>query len=484
ADPLGEGRADVAEMTAFDRDGFDTRRSTLAREYHNLLAESGVEVSNFLKHLAGVQEAPASHVGEGPRRGPECSGCRAGVILRRPETAGQISQKQSHEERVMSERLNVSIVISSYNYARFLGEAIDSALRQTWPHVEVIVVDDGSTDDSPGVIAKYRNRIIPVVKKNGGMASTQNAGFAASRGDIVVFLDADDALLPTAIEQAVECFTDPSVVRVQWNMWEIDAHGRRTGGQVPGRSLKRGNLRDLLVSEGPDACVGPPTSGNAWSRLFLNQVLPIPEAMFRQHSDTFLMTLAPLYGTIEAVAEPLGLYRVHGGNDYACKPVDEKNRRNLEMYDLRCQLLGRHLRQMGIEADSQVWKQGTGYQWMSRCHAASEALKQLVPEGASYILVDDQNWSDRAGRGEVIGGRSAIPFLERDGQYWGQPADDAIAVRELERLRGSGAACIAFAWPCFWWLEHYRGLQQHLREHYPCVLSDNDLIVFELGSQR
>lgn len=383
-----------------------------------------------------------------------------------------------------SRSCRVSIVISSYNYARFLKEAIESALRQTCPQTEVIVVDDGSTDDSRKLIAGYGDRIIPVLKENGGMASTQNAGFRASRGEVVVFLDADDVLLPNAIEFALKPFADPSVVRVQWNMWEVDGQGCRTGEQVPGRKLKRGDLRDSLLREGPDACIGPPTSGNAWSRSFLDKVLPIPEAIFRQHSDTYLMTLAPLHGTIEAVGEPLGLYRVHGANDYACKPVDEKNRRNLEMYERRCQLLADHLQRLGIEANPQAWKLGAGYQWMSRRHTATEALKRLVPEGGSYILVDDQQWSDRAGRGDVIGRRRTIPFLERGGQYCGPPADDIVAVRELERLRSSGATCIAFAWPCFWWLEHYCGLHRHLREHFPCVLDDDDLVVFNLRSER
>ncbi len=377
-----------------------------------------------------------------------------------------------------------SIVISSYNYARFLGAAIDSALAQTWRQTEVIVVDDGSTDGSRELIATYAGRVIPVLKSNGGMASTQNAGFAAARGEVTVFLDADDALLPTAVEEAVQRCSDPGVVRVQWNMWEIDAGGARTGRQVPGRTLKRGDLRTRLIEEGPDACVGPPTSGNAWPRHFLSQVLPIPESLFRQHSDTYLMMLAPLYGTIEALAVPQGLYRVHGDNDYACQPVDEKNRRNLQMYDLRCQLLAEHLRQRGIAADPAVWKQGAGYQWMSRRQAAGEVLQRLVPAGASYILVDDQNWSDPGGRGKVLAGRTTIPFLERGGRYWGQPPNDAVAVDELERLRRSGAACIAFAWPCFWWLEHYRGFDRHLQEHFPCVQRDENLIVFDLSGQR
>jgi hypothetical protein len=377
-----------------------------------------------------------------------------------------------------------SVVISSYNYARFLGAAIDSALGQTWPPTEVIVVDDGSTDASRAVIASYGSRVRPVLKTNGGMASTQNAGFAAARGDVILFLDADDALLPTAVEESVRRFADPAVVRVQWNMWEIDAAGQRTGRQVPGRELPRGDWRGRLIAEGPDACVGPPTSGNAWSRPFLDRVLPIPEDLFRQHSDTYLMTLAPLVGTLEAADEPLGLYRVHGSNDYACKPVDEKNERNLEMFALRSRLLERELRLRGIDADPQVWQQTAGYQWMRRRHAASEALRRLVPGGASYILVDDQQWADPGERGAVLGGRTTLPFMERGGKYWGQPSDDAVAIGELERQRQSGATCIAFAWPCFWWLEHYRGLHDHLRTYFPCVLSDENLVVFQLSGKR
>ena len=76
-----------------------------------------------------------------------------------------------------------SIIINNYNYGRYLPKAIDSALAQSYPHTEILVVDDGSSDDSRTVIASYGDRIIPVLKQNGGQASALNAGFAASRGD-------------------------------------------------------------------------------------------------------------------------------------------------------------------------------------------------------------------------------------------------------------------------------------------------------------
>jgi hypothetical protein len=154
------------------------------------------------------------------------------------------------------------------------------------------------------------------------------------------------------------------------------------------------------------------------------------------------------------------------------------------MYALRCQLLAEHLKARGILADPDAWQQSAGYRWMRRRHAAGQAIKQIVPEGGSFILVDDQNWSDPAGHGEVLSRRRTIPFLEKSGRYWGQPPDDATAVAEVDRLRRAGAQCIAFAWPCFWWLEHYRGLERHLREHYQCLLQDENLVVFDLKCQR
>ncbi len=72
----------------------------------------------------------------------------------------------------------VSILINNYNYGRFLSKAIDSALNQEYQNIEVIVVDDGSTDDSRKIIESYGERIKPVLKENGGQASAFNAGFS------------------------------------------------------------------------------------------------------------------------------------------------------------------------------------------------------------------------------------------------------------------------------------------------------------------
>ena len=116
----------------------------------------------------------------------------------------------------------------------------------------------------------------------------------------------------------------------------------------------------------------------------------------------------------------------------------------------------------------------------------SAAVCSLIPPGHTFVLVDDAylgTLEQRFGV-EVAPGRRAIPFLERDGQYWGAPADSETARTELDRLRRAGATFVVFAWTALWWLSHYADFARHLRTHFPCVHDDDRLVVFDLQAQR
>jgi SAM-dependent methyltransferase len=117
-------------------------------------------------------------------------------------------------------------------------------------------------------------------------------------------------------------------------------------------------------------------------------------------------------------------------------------------------------------------------QWAERLQRATGEILDLVPIGEAFILVNDDQWGNEA----EFTGRRVLPFLERDGSYWGPPDNDRTAIAELERLRQAGASHIVFAWPSFWWLDYYAGLRTHLQTNYPCLLANERLVAFSLKS--
>ncbi len=115
------------------------------------------------------------------------------------------------------------------------------------------------------------------------------------------------------------------------------------------------------------------------------------------------------------------------------------------------------------------------------CRAQAQVhavLAQLIPSEASYLLVDDDQFRHQ------LNAPNAIPFLQKDGAYWGPPADDAQAIWELERLRKAQSSFIVFALPAFWWIDHYSGFLAHLRTNFRCVWDDENLLVFDLRTPK
>jgi glycosyltransferase involved in cell wall biosynthesis len=123
----------------------------------------------------------------------------------------------------------VSVVIPTYNNARFLPEALDSLLAQTCRDFELIVVDDGSTDDTEEVLKPYRNLVRYVRKDNGGPASARNLGIRQARGQLIAFQDADDIWLPDKLQRQVDYLRDhPNIGVVFSDVTFFGAEGRET----------------------------------------------------------------------------------------------------------------------------------------------------------------------------------------------------------------------------------------------------------------
>ncbi|NEP36543.1 MAG: glycosyltransferase [Moorea sp. SIO3B2] len=115
-------------------------------------------------------------------------------------------------------------------------------------------------------------------------------------------------------------------------------------------------------------------------------------------------------------------------------------------------------------------------EYRTKVDLTAKDIASLIPPGEALILVHDQQLN----LGDVAKGRRVIPFLEKDGQYWGTPPDDSMAISELERMKGGEGNVIVFAWPSFWWLEYYTGFSHHLRSNYHCLLQNERLVIFDL----
>jgi hypothetical protein len=128
------------------------------------------------------------------------------------------------------------------------------------------------------------------------------------------------------------------------------------------------------------------------------------------------------------------------------------------------------------QTEGRLWSKEEALRWMQRLSLAAEDISSLIPPGTEFILVDQEQVKDY-----LPATCRAIPFIEKDGVYWGPPADDATAIRELNRLQQSGAQFVVFAWTAFWWLDYYAGFFDYLRSNYRCLIENDNIVAFDLG---
>ncbi|MDF0578885.1 glycosyltransferase family 2 protein [Bradyrhizobium yuanmingense] len=208
-----------------------------------------------------------------------------------------------------------SVIMPNYNYEKFVGAAIESVLAADWPDVEIIVVDDGSTDGSRAVIERYLPRGVKAMfKKNEGQAAACNDGYMQSSGKFLLFLDSDDLIAPDLFRKVFESWR-PGVSKVQVQMITVNADGESIGSVFPHypADITPEAIRKAYFAS--SAYATPPGSGNVYCRAFCDKIFPLEAGM--DFSDSYLLSTAPILGEVVTIREPLVSYRIHGSNSGA-----------------------------------------------------------------------------------------------------------------------------------------------------------------------
>lgn len=223
------------------------------------------------------------------------------------------------ELRALSNRPKVSVLISNYNYAEYICQAIESVLSQTYENFELIICDDGSTDGSQRIIDEYCRhdpRVHLISKENGGQASGFNAAYAYSVGELICFLDSDDLFRSNKLACMVEAHQHApdaglGVHRVQ----RVNKQRKSQGVWPLGSRLPEGWRGEQILKDGGALGYMPPTSGLSLHRTVAERIFPLP-ASFRVCADQVIIRFAPLLTAIARRQEVLAEYRLHGANSY------------------------------------------------------------------------------------------------------------------------------------------------------------------------
>jgi len=244
----------------------------------------------------------------------------------------------------------VSVLIDTYNHERFIERAITSVLEQDMPmdDVEILIVDDGSTDRTPELACRFEPRVRVLQKSNGGQASAFNFGFAQAHGEILATLDGDDWWAKEKLRRVLETLeANPDVGIVGHGLYEQYADGRANGLILPGRPyrLAIASRQDADLFRHLAAFFG--TSRMTIRKSVLDRILPIPEELTIE-ADEYIFTLAPAIGPAMILNEPLCYYGIHSGNLFQFGKFEPaKARRKMNVLDVLMRELPPRLWKLG-----------------------------------------------------------------------------------------------------------------------------------------
>jgi glycosyltransferase involved in cell wall biosynthesis len=226
----------------------------------------------------------------------------------------------------------VTVLIDTYNHERFIEKAILSVLEQDFPRAEVdiLVVDDGSTDRTPEIVRKFQPLVRVLRKTNGGQASAFNAGIPEAGGEIVAFLDGDDWWAKEKLSIVMEYLAcRPHIGVLGHGIYEIDSDTGETTTTTPQHSreisfdtVAGGRFfRQMMCFFG--------TSRVTMRRSVLSRVLPVPESLVVE-ADEFISIMSAAYSAAGLLEQPLTFYRLHANNLFQVRRKDEVKLRRIQ----------------------------------------------------------------------------------------------------------------------------------------------------------
>jgi glycosyltransferase involved in cell wall biosynthesis len=217
----------------------------------------------------------------------------------------------------------VTVLVDTYNHERFIEEALVSVLEQDFPadEMQVLVVDDGSTDRTPEIVRKFEPRVRVLRKSNGGQASAFNFGIPQARGEIVAFLDGDDWWARHKLTRVVEVMAaDPSVGIVGHGIIIVHRDGSQQSETLrDGFRFRANTVEGARLLRRRGSFLG--TSRMTIRRQILERIGPVPEGI-RVQADEYLSTLAAALGGAQILEDALTFYRLHDSNAFQLGQFD------------------------------------------------------------------------------------------------------------------------------------------------------------------
>lgn len=398
----------------------------------------------------------------------------------------------------------VTVAIPTYNRSALLRLSLKSALTQDYPNFGVLVIDNASTDDTELVVQSFADPRVTYVRNetNIGLFRNWNKAIALNSSPYLTILQDDDELLTAFIRESVNAldanpsaafsFAQSKCVGVD-GVPIHDLDSRHVSDSIPEGMIKgldylhqivagrKWIIRFSTVMMRAKAlqAAGPFDTPHAKRSIDLNLYLRLAA---RYDMVSIRQALVQVRFHVEQDSQ--SDYNVSGGTGPIATMAERTDAVAYLLQSVRADDSGYrrwlaerllHVSMCRSELTAELLP-GFNLGWSERAEILTREIAALIPHGKRFILVDEAAFEPW-----LFAGWQADPFVGHNGQYWGPPADDDVAICELKKLRQSGAQYFVIAWPAFWWLDYYADFRDYLFSTYYCVRRNSRFIAFDLA---